>query len=639
MSLRRLPSPIRTPVRVLNRHGACAALVLLGCAACGNPMTESAATTESVLLLENVTVIDGTGAPARAGLSVVVTGERISAVGPAGSVRAISGPGAKIIDGSGQFLIPGLWDMHVHLGGLDGGTRAGPAFIAHGVTGVRDMGSPLDEILTLRDRWRTALPSGPRLVAAGPILQGPLPFELPFIRSVEGPAEARAAVDDLHRAGVDFIKVGDTVPPDAYRALVDRARGHRLPVAGHLPVGIGAADAALAGQRSIEHFGSARFHGLLLASSSEEGPLTRRVQALLEAARQGDAEADARLFHADLTGPLADSFNPQKAAALFRTSADRDTAHVPTLVALRSVWDAQAEGMTDRDRRAADRVWDRYREMVRLLREAGVAILAGTDQAPDGASLHRELELLVEAGLSPAEAIVAATSRPAAFLGLIDEVGTVEPGKRADLVLLDGDPLADIANTRRIAAVVVGGSLLDRSDLRRLVAGQPVATPFRLGIGAPGQSAPQPRQHRELVEPSAWPAELTRRWTVPVGQGYATPIIVGDRVFMFTRQNGDEVMTSLNAGTGSVLRRTTYAAPYDVFAATANHGPGPEATPLFAAGTLFTLGVSGIVSAFEAAAGSCGRHRCRRSSPSTAPLPHQPRAVASSSFRPATTTR
>ncbi len=192
--------------------------------------------------------------------------------------------------------------------------------------------------------------------------------------------------------------------------------------------------------------------------------------------------------------------------------------------------------MTDRDRRAADRVWDRYREMVRLLHEAGVAILAGTDQAPDGASLHRELELLVEAGLSPAEAIVAATSRPTAFLGLIVEVGTVEVGKQADLVLLDGDPLADITNTRRIAAVVIGGSLLDRDDLRRLVAGQPVATPFRIGLGAPGQSAPQPRQHRELVEPSAWPAELTRRWTVPVGQGYATPIIVGDRVFMFTRQ-------------------------------------------------------------------------------------------------------
>ena len=106
-------------------------------------------------------------------------------------------------------------------------TRAGPTFIAHGVTGVRDMASPLDEILTLRDRWRTASPSGPRLFAAGPILQGPLPFELPLIQSVDSPEAARTAVDDLHRAGVDFIKVGDTVPPDAYRAVVARARPSR----------------------------------------------------------------------------------------------------------------------------------------------------------------------------------------------------------------------------------------------------------------------------------------------------------------------------------------------------------------------------------------------------------------------------
>ena len=125
-----------------------------------------------------------------------------------------------------------------------------------------------------------------------------------------------------------------------------------------LLVGIGATDAALAGQRSIEHFGSARFHALLLAASSGAGPLTRPVRALLDAARQGDAAADARLFHADLTAPLAHSFSPQKAAALFRTFADRGTAQVPTLVALGSVWDAQADGMTAQDRRAADRVWD-----------------------------------------------------------------------------------------------------------------------------------------------------------------------------------------------------------------------------------------------------------------------------------------
>ena len=148
---------------VLRLAGGCAGVVLalLAFTGCGNP------TTESALLLENVTVIDGTGAPAQAGMSVVVAGERIAAVGAVDSVRAIIPPGAETIDASGQFLIPGLWDMHVHLGGLDGGTRAGPTFIAHGVTGVRDMASPLDEILTLRDRWRTASPSGPAAPCRG----------------------------------------------------------------------------------------------------------------------------------------------------------------------------------------------------------------------------------------------------------------------------------------------------------------------------------------------------------------------------------------------------------------------------------------------------------------------------------------
>ena len=121
--------------------------------------------------------------------------------------------------------------------------------------------------------------------------------------------------------------------------------------------------------------------------------------------------------------------------------------------------------MTERDRRAADRVWDRYQEMVRLMRDARVSILAGSDLEPHGGSLHQELELLVEAGLSPAEAIGAATSEATAFLGLTDELGTVEAGRRADLVLLDSDPLADIANTRRIAAVIVGGVFLNRTDL------------------------------------------------------------------------------------------------------------------------------------------------------------------------------
>ena len=180
---------------------------------------------------------------------------------------------------------------------------------------------------------------------------------------------------------------------DAYRALVVRAFQHGLPVAGHLPVGIGAAEAALACQRRIEHLGSACFHGLLLASSSEEGPLTGRVQAVLEAARQGDAAADARLFLGRPHRTAGGFFQPTEGGGVVPhvgrpwhgTGADARGG-------------AQADGITEQDRLAADRVWDRYREMVRPMHDAGVLILTGTDQAADGASLHREVELLVEVG-------------------------------------------------------------------------------------------------------------------------------------------------------------------------------------------------------------------------------------------------
>ena len=422
-------------------------------------------------VLENVAVVDGTGAPARGGISVVVAGDRIRAVGPTDRVQAQSPPGAETIDASGHYLIPGLWDMHVHLGNT--GARAGPVIIAHGVTGVRDMGSPLEEVLALRRRWPAASPHGPQLVAAGPILQGALPFEMPQIRSVTTPAEALIAVDDLHRAGVDFVKVGDTVPGNVYRTVSDRARDRGLAVVGHLPVEIDAASAALAGQRSIEHFGSARWHGLLLATSSSKGVLGDRVRGVFDAAREGTPGAVDQLFRADLTGPLADSFSPAEAAALARTFIDSGTVLVPTLVAVRHVWDAQALSMDEPDRRAASRVWARYLELTRLMHDAGVTILAGSDLAPWGGSLHRELEYLVEAGLSPAAAIAAATSQATAFLGIAHDVGTIEPGKRADLVLLDGDPLADIANTRRIAAVVVGGVFLDGTALSMPVTGRP----------------------------------------------------------------------------------------------------------------------------------------------------------------------
>ena len=187
---------------------------------------------------------------------------------PAASVRAVA-PGAETIDASGQSLIPGLWDVHVHLGGLDGGIRAGPAFIAHGVTGVRDMGSPLDEILTLRDRWR---------------------------RLHQGRCRRMRTAHWQPRAPNAACRSSATFPsPSAPPTRLSPANG---------------ASSTSAAPGST---------GCCWRRRPRKASFTRRVRALLDAARQGDAAADAHLSRADLTGPLADSFSPQKAAALFRT--------------------------------------------------------------------------------------------------------------------------------------------------------------------------------------------------------------------------------------------------------------------------------------------------------------------------------
>ena len=416
----------------------------------------------------NVTVIDGTGAPPQPAMTVVVAGGRIAAIGAAGGLRVPDG--AVAIDASGKFLIPGLWDMHVHTGGYGDGRILLPRLVAFGVTGVRDMASPLDDVIRLRREVADGTIIGPRMVIAGPILQGPLPFRLPpLARSLED-GEAAAAVTELHSKGVDFIKVGDTLTRTAYLAIAGESRRLGVPFAGHLPVSISAAEAAAAGQRSIEHFGSAGFRGVLIACSADEAALSAVVRDAMSAARAGGASPDATVYRAAFLDRLVRSFDPRKASALFALFVQHDTWQVPTFVALNEVWTAQrrASGAADAD--AIDRAAVATTAMFGAMRRAGVRVLAGSDQPLRGGvpALHDELVALVAAGMSPMAALQSATSRPAEFLGRLADDGTVEAGKVANLVLLDANPLADIANTRRVAAVVLEGRVLRGAALEAL---------------------------------------------------------------------------------------------------------------------------------------------------------------------------
>ncbi|HYX26957.1 MAG TPA: amidohydrolase family protein [Pyrinomonadaceae bacterium] len=444
------------------------------------------------LVIIHVTVIDATGAPARADMTVTITGDRITAI----DKRAKAGisPDAQVLNGSGQYLIPGLWDMHVHALSAGRHVFLFPIFIANGITGIRDMGTtlPLEQVSQLRSETANGKILGPRVVAAGPIVDGPKPI-WPFSLAVATETEAREAVDMLKREGADFVKVYNLVPRPAYFAIADEARKQGLPFVGHVPISVTAAEASDAGQKSIEHL-----NGLLLACSTDEAEIMNTRQ-------QSPANFDRvkmATLHRAQARQLLKTFNAEKEAALFQHFLRNGTWQTPTLVALRMLayWDdasltsdprlkyvplfIKREWTPGDDFRFHDRsvvdvtnarlTYQKSLELTGAMRRAGVKILAGTDFGNPyilpGFSLHDELGLLVKAGLTPMEALQSATRNPAEFLGTLDQLGTVETGKIADLVLLRANPLTNIANTQKIEAVIIGGRLLDQSELRKMLA-------------------------------------------------------------------------------------------------------------------------------------------------------------------------
>jgi len=398
------------------------------------------------LVFEHVTVIDMTGAPAQPDMTVVIKGDHISALGKTGKVRVQKG--ATIIDGSGKFLIPGLWDMHVHLE-ISGKEASFPAYLSNGVTGLRDMGGNIDLINQWRQQIAKGSLLGPRIVASGSMLDGSPP-DWPLRIIVKNEAEARQAVRSLKSRGVDFIKVHNLLSREAYFAIADEAKKQGLPFAGHVPYEVTATEASNAGQKSIEH----------------------------------------------LTG-LPSTYDDEKARTFFALLVKNHTWQCPTLVTLRAIAFLNDSDFTNDPRsKAVKESWDfqidkffksRSAEAIAAaktsaqenikevgaLRRAGVELMAGTDvgfpYVFPGSSLHDELALLVEAGLTPMEALQAATRNPAKYLGLLDSLGTVQKGKVATLLLLEANPLENIDNSRKIAAVVLNGRLLTAELLQRML--------------------------------------------------------------------------------------------------------------------------------------------------------------------------
>jgi hypothetical protein len=416
------------------------------------------------IAITNVTLIDGAAAAPRPGATIIISGNRISNIVDGNpNLTGID----EVVDGSGKFLIPGLWDMHTHLAYV--GDVTCTTLVAYGVTSVRDPGGALDTLDWYRVRIEQGSLIGPRIFRAGPVLDGSKPESRDRL-VIETADDGLRAVSFVKARGVDFIKVHNGAPPAAYFAMLAEAKRQGLAVVGHIPYDVDPGEAIDAGHQSVEHI-----------VSLFEGPVRRKVAAGMT---QEQAFAE---------------FTDAEASRLARKMVARGAWFDPTLVTYwyrARQWEVRASNdpreryvtasarafqksftpLPDKPdiRRALGAAFERFLKITSILHREGARFLVGTDLCLPlvypGSSVHEEMALLVKAGLTPMEALVAGTRNGAEAVGRLNELGTIEKGKLADLALLDADPLVDITNTQKIAAVVANGRLFRREALDKLLA-------------------------------------------------------------------------------------------------------------------------------------------------------------------------
>jgi imidazolonepropionase-like amidohydrolase len=428
------------------------------------------------ITVTHATVIDTVTGKTLPDTTVVIKGNRIASVASSTRLNAEAG---QVINAKGKFLIPGLWDMHTHVyfdrTATDGTDLILPLFLANGITGIRDMGSDLDSVLHARDEVSAHRLLGPRMIVSGPMLDGPksqYKAAIPISTTEDG----RKAVDMLKDRGVDFVKVQSGVPREAYFAIAEESKRIGIDFEGHVPDSVRANEAIAAGQRTFEHL-----IGIFEASSPDE---------------------DKYLTGKKSPGMFLSSYDPLREASIVQLLAKNQVWQCPTLFWERGQWLVDAiDYSKDPDIMFAGHKWvteqwpatrkailksldtdplpvrERFvvheLDIVVKLHDAKVPFLAGTDTPAGvdvipGISLHLELQRFVDAGFTPLEALQTATLNPAKFYHRLDDFGTVETGKIADLVLLEANPLDNIANTRKIAGVVADGLYLSREDLDHL---------------------------------------------------------------------------------------------------------------------------------------------------------------------------
>jgi len=406
-------------------------------------------------------LIDGTGRPAVHDAVVLVDGDRIVAAGPRASVAVP--PGASVVDVTGKSIIPGLWDMHAHLEQVE----LGVVYLAAGVTTVRDMGNILDFITGVREAIDAGKGIGPRVLVEG-IVDGSGNSTIGTVL-ITRREDIAPTLDRLKRAGCAQVKIYSSIDPSLVQPIVAYAHAHGMGAVGHVPNGMSSQQAIDAGYDSISHV-RYLFDAVLPASAtkglSREARLERMAAVDLTSPPMAKELAALAAHHVVIDDTLA----------LFELglhTAEENARREPGIATLPRELRSSLGGVPPPLAAKADAAFAKHLALVAALHKRGIPLVAGTDIGVPGHTLHRELELYVKAGLSPMEAIQAATLVPARFMHLDRELGTVEPGKRADFVVLDGDPLADVSNVRKTSLVVARGRAYDSASLWKIAGFSP----------------------------------------------------------------------------------------------------------------------------------------------------------------------
>jgi imidazolonepropionase-like amidohydrolase len=409
------------------------------------------------------TLIDGTGRDPIPDSVVVIEKGRIVDAGPKSRVKIPSG--TQKVDARGKTILPGLWDMHAHFEQVEWG----PIYLAAGATTVRDCGNEFEFITAVRDAVANGRGLGPRLLLAG-IVDGTGPSAV-GVERVDTPEQAKMWTDKYHDAGFQQMKIYSSVKLEEVKVVADEAHRLGMTVTGHVPIGLNAYQTIEVGQDQINHI--PYIVDIMVPPLPADASRLDHAQARANLDLNSPDAQKAIAFlvqHGTVVDPTLAIFEFFSASTA-KPAASIEPGVLKVAPELRAILTDVGPPSPNAD--INEKVFAKELAVVGALHKAGVPIVAGTDQTVPGHSLHREIELYVQAGFTPMEAIQAATIVPARVLGLDKEVGTVEPGKRADVIILDGNPLESIHNIRKVEFVITNGTMYNCAELWRSVGFQP----------------------------------------------------------------------------------------------------------------------------------------------------------------------